>query len=131
MPPLSLCPGKKNLVPVSLCPGTRAGAKIPGQTLLSRDVPGQNEIKVFKNKTRFSVLEVLFLFFGYFWKSDFVPGRPGTEEFVPGHLFLPLSCDKGTPGQDFFLSRDKGRTGRPVQWTPYYRPTLIKSRISM
>ena len=57
MPPLSLCPGKKNLVPVSLCPGTRAGAKIPGQTPLSRDVPGQNEIKVFKNKTRFSVLE--------------------------------------------------------------------------
>jgi hypothetical protein len=27
---------------VSLCPGTRAGAKIPGQTPLSRDVPGQN-----------------------------------------------------------------------------------------
>ena len=23
--------------------------------------------------------------------SDFVPGRPGTEEFVPGHLLLPLS----------------------------------------
>ena len=31
--------------------------------------------------------------------SDFVPGRPGTEEFVPGHLLLPLSRDKGTPGQ--------------------------------
>ena len=42
-------------------------------------------------------------------ESDFVPGRPGTEEFVPGHLLLPLS---GTPGQDFFLSRDKGTTGR-------------------
>ena len=36
---------KKNLVPVSLCPWTRAGAKILGQTPLSRDVPGQNELK--------------------------------------------------------------------------------------
>ena len=26
----------------------------------------------------------------------FVPGHPGTEEFVPGHLLLPLSQDKGT-----------------------------------
>ena len=34
---------KKILVPVSLCPGTRGGANVPGQTLLSRDVPGQNE----------------------------------------------------------------------------------------
>ena len=33
------------------------------------------------------------------WMSDFVSGRPGTEEFVPGHLLLPLSRDKGTPGQ--------------------------------
>ena len=32
-------------------------------------------------------------------ESDFVPGRPGTEEFVPGHLLLPLSRDKGIPGQ--------------------------------
>ena len=30
---LSLCPGTK----IFPCPGTRAGAKIPGQTLLSRD----------------------------------------------------------------------------------------------
>jgi hypothetical protein len=29
---------------VSLCPGTRAGANVPGQTLLSRDVPGQNHL---------------------------------------------------------------------------------------
>ena len=51
--PLSLCPGtKKNLVPVSLCPGTRAGAKIPGQNPLSRDVPGQNELKNFKKKDK-------------------------------------------------------------------------------
>ena len=36
--------GQRNfLVPMSLCPGTRARTKIPGQTPLSRDVPGQNE----------------------------------------------------------------------------------------
>ena len=29
-------------VPLSLCPGTKAGAKIPGQTPLSRDIPGQD-----------------------------------------------------------------------------------------
>ena len=39
-----LVPGQKYfLVLLSLCPETRAGAKIPGQTPLSRDVPGQNE----------------------------------------------------------------------------------------
>ena len=30
------------LVPLSLCPGTTTPALVPGQTLLSRDVPGQN-----------------------------------------------------------------------------------------
>ena len=35
---------KKILVPVSLCPGTRAEANVPGQTSLSRDVPGQNHL---------------------------------------------------------------------------------------
>ena len=33
------------------------------------------------------------------------PGRPGTEDFVPGHLLLPSS-------------RDKGTTGRPFPWKP-------------
>ena len=45
------------------------------------------------------------------------PGRPGTEEFVPGHLLLPLSRDKGTPGQENFFvpgQRDNG-TSRPVE----------------
>ena len=51
--------------------------------------------------------------------NRFVPGRAGTEEFVPGHLLLPLSRDNGTPGQEFFfLSRDKGTTGRPVPVCP-------------
>ena len=38
------------LVLVSLCPGTRAGANAPGQTPLSRPVPGQNDLKIFKKK---------------------------------------------------------------------------------
>jgi endonuclease/exonuclease/phosphatase family metal-dependent hydrolase len=57
---LSLCPGTKKFpcpvvslsrdkkvlaVPLSLCPGTKTGAKIPRQTLLSLDVPGQNKGK--------------------------------------------------------------------------------------
>ena len=54
--------------------------------------------------------------FLFFWEGYFVLGRDGTEEFVPGHLLLPLSRDKGTPGQDFFLSQDKGTAGRPVPW---------------
>ena len=41
---------------MSLCPGTRAGANVPEQTLLSRDVPGQNVLKFFKNMTRFPVI---------------------------------------------------------------------------
>ena len=47
--------------------------------------------------------------------SDFVPGRPGSEVFLPDHLLLPLSRDKGTPGQEFFFvpgQRDNG-TYRP------------------
>ena len=56
-------------VPLSLCPGTRAGANVPGQTPLSRDVPGQIKLKIFKKITKFSVfghhfpvLEQRFLF---------------------------------------------------------------------
>ena len=52
--------------------------------------------------------------FGHFFEI-FNPFCPGTEEFVPGHLLLPLSRDKGTPGQDFFFvpgQRDNG-TSRP------------------
>ena len=59
----------------------------------------------------FLFYNVFFLFLVFFWESDFVPGRPGTEEFVPGHLLLPLSWDKGTPVQvNFFVpgKRDNG-----------------------
>ena len=63
----------------------------------------------------FHVLERPFLVFLFFWEGYFVPGRDETEEFVPGHLLLALSRDKGTPGQDFFFvqgQRDNG-TSRP------------------
>ena len=43
------------------------------------------------------------------WESDFVPGRPGTEKFVPGFLLLPLSWDKGTLGQENFFVPSCGR----------------------
>ena len=56
---MSRCPfvpgQKKFLVPVSLCPETRAGVNVPGQTPLSWDVQGQNELKFFKKMTRFSI----------------------------------------------------------------------------
>ena len=46
-------PGQRNfLVPVSLCPGTRAGAKIPGQTLLSRDVTFPKKQKKEKRRSK-------------------------------------------------------------------------------
>ena len=58
---------------------------------------------------------------------------PKTENpfihFVPGHLLLPLSRDKGTPGQEFFFvpgQRDNG-TSRPVETLPH--STLISSFI--
>ena len=63
---------------------------------------------------------------------DFVPGRPGTEGFVPGQLLLPLSRDKGTAGQaKYFCPGTKGQrdvpsrivpgrpAGRPVPWKHY------------
>ena len=61
---------------------------------------------------------------------DFVPGRPGTEEFVPGQLLLPLSRDKGTAGQGKCpCPGTKGQRdvpsrfvpGRPVPWKAYSR----------
>ena len=40
-----------------------------------------------------------------------------TEEFVPGHLLLPLSRNKVTPGQEFFsiLGQRDNRMSRPVE----------------
>ena len=53
-------------------------------------------------------------------KSHFVPGRPRTEGFVPGHLLLPLSRDKGTPGQGKCpCPGTKGQRESPVPWKRY------------
>ena len=62
----------------------------------------------------FPVLECPFpVFLSFcFWESDFVPGRPRTEDFVPGFLLLLLSRHKGTAGQGIFLSQDKGTSGQ-------------------
>ena len=66
-------------------------------------------------------------------ESDFVPGRPGTEEFVPGHLLLPLSRDKGTPGQEFFFCpRTKGQRDVPVcPGTSHGNPTTQAVKIKL
>ena len=48
--------------------------------------------------------------------SHSVPGRPGTEQFVPGHLLLPLSRDKGTLGQEnFFVPGQTHKTSRLME----------------
>ena len=45
-------------VPLSLCPGTRARENVPGQTPLSRDVPGTKKmskrVKNYQEKSFFS-----------------------------------------------------------------------------
>ena len=58
---MSLCPGaKKTLVPVPLCPRTKVEEKILGQTHLSRDIPGQNELKNFKENDQIFCFKKLF-----------------------------------------------------------------------
>ena len=50
------------------------------------------------------------------FKIHFVPGHPGTEEFVPGHLLLPLSRTKGHQDNGTScpsLSRDVLSVGNP------------------
>ena len=73
----------------------------------------------------FPVLERPFPVFLFFWEAYFVPGRDGTEEFVPGHFLLPLSRDKGTPGQEFFFCPGtKGQRDVPSRGNPSIRPFI-------
>ena len=82
-PVVPLSRDKKILpVPLSLCPGTRAGANVPGQTPLSRDVPGQNEFQNFQKKdqifcfrTSFSCFRTSFSALSHFVPCP-VPARP-------------------------------------------------------
>ena len=39
--------------------------------------------------------------------------------FCP-RTFAPVLVPTGHRDKNFFLSRDKGTTGRPVPWKPYY-----------
>ena len=54
----------------------------------------------------FPVLERPFPVFWFFWEGYFVPGRDGTEEFVPGQR------DTGT--RIFFCPGTKGQRDVPV-----------------
>ena len=80
-PVVPLSRDKKVLpLPLSLCPRTRASAKIPGQILQSRDLPGcpgpknpRKEKKKKKNKIFFSKL-----FSNYFF-NFFIPPEPILE----------------------------------------------------
>ena len=74
----------------------------------------------------FPVLERHFPVFLFFWEGYFVPGRDGTEEFVPGHLLLPLSRDKGTPGQEYFCPGTKGQRDVPSRGNPNRKCLLPK-----
>ena len=58
---------------------------------------------MFKNRKSGLFFEI----FKFILSRD-VPG----QRIVPGFLLLPLSRDKGTPGQEFFLSWDKGTPGK-------------------
>ena len=50
--------------------------------------------------------------------SYFVSGCPGTVEFVPAFLLLPLSWDKGTLGQgNFFCPKTKGQQDKKLSLT--------------
>ena len=53
--------------------------------------------------------------------------RPGTKEFVPGFLHLPLSRDSGT-GKTF-SSRDKRTAGCPFPWKPYCKHSKKSSEL--
>ena len=58
-------------VPLSLCPGTRADAKIPGQTLLSRD---KTRAKKSQKKSQFFFSKIVFFLFSFSFSPVAVPG---------------------------------------------------------
>ena len=61
-------------------------------------------------------------FFFLIFCPGFVPGRPGTEELVPGFLHLSLSRDKGTAGQPkLFCPGTMGQWDRETFFFPGQR----------
>ena len=116
--------GRRTGQSLFFCQNSIISCFITSFTVLEHTLP-------FLDCTYFSFLEhpilfknVHFLFFGFFWESDFVPGcprtesdfvpgRPRTEEFLPRFLLLPLPRDKGTAGQGYIFfpgQRDNGMT---------------------
>merc|ERR1712051_665318 len=87
------------------CSKTGKGCSKIGKDVLKQenDVPKQDICSFFLNFLKFIL-------------SRDVPGRPGTEEFVPGHLLLPLSRDKGTA--ELFCPGTKGQRDVPSLGNP-------------
>ena len=140
--PVSFCPGTKKICfLLSLCPRTRTGEKIPGQTPLSRDVPGRNHYlfgkrivkklsKKVKNFLFFSKIMIFFLSWttcqnrslscplARFWGCPFVPGQ--FRDVCPG---VPLFRDSS--GMSVPVSR-RTRKSCPVG-NPMVEPGYIYS----
>ena len=120
---------KKIIVQLSLCPGTRAAAKIPRQTPLSRDVPGQKHyIKI----SKISCFRTSFSCFLFFWESDFVPGQRSLSRdfcccsfFDSGTrtLFCPRQRDNETSRP--WLSRGVPSLGNPTLYLIIILKTLL------
>ena len=117
---------KKILVPVSLCPGTRAGANVPGQTPLSRPVPGQNNLPKRTKKQEKDVpkqeKDVLKQKIWSFYLKNFNSFCPGTSRdrgFCPGTFapaLVPGQRDTGT--RIFFCPGTKGQRDVPSRHVP-------------
>ena len=63
----------------------------------------------------------------FFWESDFFPGHPGIEEFVPG--YLPGQQDSWTAGQGNVFNRGERDNGlsRPVETLLHTKEVQIVS----
>ena len=100
---LSLCLGTKKYL--SHCPGKRAGSKIPGQTPVSWDVPGQNHYHIGKTNCQrdfFFKNGIFFLFFSSVLRRVRTRDRTVYQNPVPARGNMSKSCSG--PSCDKFLS---------------------------
>ena len=118
----SKCPGTNSSVPAR--PGTKRFKKFQKKR---PDFPFQNIISLFQNilscfRTSFSVLEhpfsVLERLFPGFWGVILSRDVPGQKSLSRDICSCPCPGTKGHRDKKFFLSRDKGTTGRPVRDCP-------------
>ena len=89
--------------PFELNPGR--GMEHAGQSLFFPIISCLEHLLFFYN-VLFLCWNILFQFSGFFWESDFVPGRPGT--FAPA--LVPGQRDSGT--RKYFCPRPKGQWSR-------------------